>query len=61
VTEAGRADPEGSRLTVSRSPPRGAGSPCPASRLASTETEDESSVVAGRELVIDGGWTPQEG
>jgi cyclopentanol dehydrogenase len=59
MTEARRADPDFSRLQVSRIPLGRYGEPEEVAWGVLFLASDESSFVTGSELVIDGGWTAQ--
>ena len=59
MTEAGRADPERYRTTVSRIPLGRYGQPEDVAYGVLFLASDESSFMTGSELVIDGGWTAQ--
>ena len=59
MTAARRADPEHSRLMVSRIPLGRYGEPEEVAYGVLYLASDESSFVTGSELVIDGGWTAQ--
>ena len=59
MTEAGRADPERYRTTVSRIPLGRYGQPADVAYGVLFLASDESSFMTGSELVIDGGWTAQ--
>ena len=59
MTEAGRADQERNRLTISRIPLGRYGRPEEVAYGVLFLASDESSFMTGSELVIDGGWTAQ--
>lgn len=59
MTEAGRADQERNRLTISRIPLGRYGRPEEVANGVLFLASDESSFMTGSELVIDGGWTAQ--
>jgi NAD(P)-dependent dehydrogenase (short-subunit alcohol dehydrogenase family) len=59
MTERRRADPETSRLMVSRIPLGRYGQPMEVALGVLYLASDEASFVTGSELVIDGGWTAQ--
>ena len=59
MTEAGRADQERNRLTISRIPLGRYGRPEEVAYGVLFLATDESSFMTGSELVIDGGWTAQ--
>ena len=59
MTEAGRADPERTKVTLSRIPLDRYGQPDDVAYGVLYLASDESSYVTGSELVIDGGWTAQ--
>ncbi len=59
MTEAGRADAERYRVTVSRIPLGRYGEPEDVAWGVLFLASDESSFMTGSELVIDGGWTAQ--
>src|SRR5262249_25353753 len=59
MTERRRADPEQSRLMVSRIPLGRYGQPREVALGVLYLASDEASFVTGSELVIDGGWTAQ--
>ena len=59
MTEAGRADQERYRLTISRIPLGRYGRPEEVAYGVLFLASDESSFMTGSELVIDGGWTAQ--
>ena len=59
MTDAGRADPERNRLTLSRIPLGRHGEPDDVAYGVLFLASDESSFMTGSELVIDGGWTAQ--
>ncbi len=59
MTEAGRADPERYRTTISRIPLGRYGQPEEVAYGILFLASDESAFMTGSELVIDGGWTAQ--
>jgi NAD(P)-dependent dehydrogenase (short-subunit alcohol dehydrogenase family) len=59
MTERRRANPETSRLMVSRIPLGRYGQPMEVALGVLYLASDEASFVTGSELVIDGGWTAQ--
>jgi len=59
MSEAGRADREQYRLSLSRVPMGRYGEPDEIAYGVLYLASDESSFVTGSELVIDGGWTAQ--